>query len=409
MPRLDGDGLHRVGATSRIGHDDGPVDAQPARRLLRADPRARRRLPPRRASRPATAATASPARARSTRRSTTAPSCSTPTATASRPSHSTRSASRARSTTCGCARPTSRPRTAFYATIAPVVGLEVRTHSADHVQLVGDGLSFSFVTGDAADRERPHRLHRARQRDRRRLPRGRDRRRLPRQRRPGRAADLPPRLLRRVRARSRRPQHRGRQPQPLSSARPAAISSSLTRWSMPAKTSSVHVRAERLQRRRVSRTRSGGTQPSGSLVPITPASPRRAHPRRHRPRRPDEPAGVEQQPAVAPRMAQRVLRRQARALREAAEHDPRVVAERAISASTTPSAELSHGSLSAERREERLRVPGAVARRGSEERDPRVADPVGEREHVLGSRPRPCSSTQTARASSTDGPRRASG
>jgi catechol 2,3-dioxygenase-like lactoylglutathione lyase family enzyme len=38
--------------------------------------------------------------------------------------------------------------TAFYATIAPVVGLEVRTHSADHVQLVGDGLSFSFVTGE---------------------------------------------------------------------------------------------------------------------------------------------------------------------------------------------------------------------------------------------------------------------
>ena len=38
--------------------------------------------------------------------------------------------------------------TAFYATIAPVIGLEVRTHSADHVQLVGDGLSFSFVTGE---------------------------------------------------------------------------------------------------------------------------------------------------------------------------------------------------------------------------------------------------------------------
>jgi catechol 2,3-dioxygenase-like lactoylglutathione lyase family enzyme len=38
--------------------------------------------------------------------------------------------------------------TAFYATIAPVVGLEVRTHSADHVQLKGDALSFSFVTGE---------------------------------------------------------------------------------------------------------------------------------------------------------------------------------------------------------------------------------------------------------------------
>jgi catechol 2,3-dioxygenase-like lactoylglutathione lyase family enzyme len=38
--------------------------------------------------------------------------------------------------------------TAFYGTIAPVVGLEVRTHSPDHVQLKGDGLSFSFVTGE---------------------------------------------------------------------------------------------------------------------------------------------------------------------------------------------------------------------------------------------------------------------
>ena len=37
---------------------------------------------------------------------------------------------------------------AFYATIAPVVGLEVRHHSPDHVQLAGDGLSFSFVTGE---------------------------------------------------------------------------------------------------------------------------------------------------------------------------------------------------------------------------------------------------------------------
>jgi catechol 2,3-dioxygenase-like lactoylglutathione lyase family enzyme len=38
--------------------------------------------------------------------------------------------------------------TAFYATIAPVVGLEVRTHSADHVQLAGDGFSFSFIKGE---------------------------------------------------------------------------------------------------------------------------------------------------------------------------------------------------------------------------------------------------------------------
>ena len=38
--------------------------------------------------------------------------------------------------------------TAFYATIAPVVGLEVRAHSADHVQLAGDGLSFSFIAGE---------------------------------------------------------------------------------------------------------------------------------------------------------------------------------------------------------------------------------------------------------------------
>ena len=116
-----------------------------------------------------------------------------------------------------------------------------------------------------------------RQRDRRRLPQDRDRRRLPRQRRARRARRLPPRLLRRVRPRSRRPQHRGRQPQPLSSARPAAISSSLTRWSMPAKTSSVTVGAERRQRRRRSRARARAA-PSrpGRSCRDTPACPRRS-------------------------------------------------------------------------------------------------------------------------------------
>jgi catechol 2,3-dioxygenase-like lactoylglutathione lyase family enzyme len=39
--------------------------------------------------------------------------------------------------------------TAFYATIAPVLGYEVRRHSPDHTQVVGPGGSFSFVTGDA--------------------------------------------------------------------------------------------------------------------------------------------------------------------------------------------------------------------------------------------------------------------
>jgi catechol 2,3-dioxygenase-like lactoylglutathione lyase family enzyme len=38
--------------------------------------------------------------------------------------------------------------TAFYATIAPVVGLDVRLHSPDHVQLVGNGGSFSFIKGE---------------------------------------------------------------------------------------------------------------------------------------------------------------------------------------------------------------------------------------------------------------------
>ena len=37
---------------------------------------------------------------------------------------------------------------AFYVVIAPVLGLEIRTHSADHVQVAGEGGSFSFVTGD---------------------------------------------------------------------------------------------------------------------------------------------------------------------------------------------------------------------------------------------------------------------
>ncbi len=130
-------------------------------------------------------AMASRVRDRSTRPSTTAPSCSTRTATASRPF--TREGSQARPDRPPVAahRAMSRRATAFYATIAPIVGLEVRRHSPDHVQLAGDGLSFSFVTGEEPTRERPHRLHRARRRDRRRLPRGSDRRRLPRQRRPG--------------------------------------------------------------------------------------------------------------------------------------------------------------------------------------------------------------------------------
>jgi catechol 2,3-dioxygenase-like lactoylglutathione lyase family enzyme len=38
--------------------------------------------------------------------------------------------------------------TAFYATIGPLVGLEIKHHSADHVQVVGDGLSFSLIAGE---------------------------------------------------------------------------------------------------------------------------------------------------------------------------------------------------------------------------------------------------------------------
>ena len=61
------------------------------------------------ASKPASPATASPARGRNIRPSTTAPSSWIRTATASRPSTSPASASSARSTICGCGSPTSPP------------------------------------------------------------------------------------------------------------------------------------------------------------------------------------------------------------------------------------------------------------------------------------------------------------
>src|SRR3954451_2937760 len=72
----------------------------------------------------------------------------------------------------------------------------------------------------AAHGECPPRVPRARGRHGARVPRRRARGGLPRPRRAGRARDLPPGPLRRVRAGPRRAQHRGRQPQPRLRARP---------------------------------------------------------------------------------------------------------------------------------------------------------------------------------------------
>ena len=94
--------------------------------------------------------TAPPARARSTARTTTAASCATPTATASRPSTSEGAQDRGRSTTSGCGRATSPPHGASTRRSRRSSSSSVRDDSPDHVQIVSDGVSFSFVTGEPA-------------------------------------------------------------------------------------------------------------------------------------------------------------------------------------------------------------------------------------------------------------------
>ena len=96
------------------------------------------------------APTARPAHA-TTRPSTTARSCWTRTATASRPSRSRTTARSARSTTCGCARATSAAIATFYEALAPVLGVEVERRSPEHTYVEGDGGSFSFIQGEPTE------------------------------------------------------------------------------------------------------------------------------------------------------------------------------------------------------------------------------------------------------------------
>ena len=169
------------------------------------------------ASRRATRATARPARARSTRPTTTAPSCSTPTATASR-------------------RSTSRSEREP----GQIDHLWLRTHDLDAVSgLLRDDRARRRPRGRAPTRPSTRAVHSAtalvllRRRASRRPSTSTSRSRRTTNAAvdafheaaidagytdngaPGERADLPPRLLRRLRARPRRPQHRGRQPQPL--------------------------------------------------------------------------------------------------------------------------------------------------------------------------------------------------
>ena len=80
---------------------------------------------------------------------------------------------------------------AFYETIAPHAGFDIRVHGPDHVQCSAATGSFSLVAGDRPT-ENAHVAFPAMGGRRRRLPRRRGRRRLPRQWRAGRAGPVPP-------------------------------------------------------------------------------------------------------------------------------------------------------------------------------------------------------------------------
>ena len=195
------------------GHGVEPRHHRPPHRLRRALAASAWTSSGRRASTPATRATASPGRARSTATTTTAASCSTRTGTAPRRSTS-------RTCTAGVdhlwVRVADVGRSArFYETIAPFAGLREEEREG-RAQFAGRGgglvlgargdhvtksLHMAFAAPDDRTVDDFHR----------RRPRGR----LPRQRHPRRALRVPPRLLQRLRARSRRQQRRAGQPQPL--------------------------------------------------------------------------------------------------------------------------------------------------------------------------------------------------
>ncbi len=204
----------------RAGH------APPARRVRGRVPGHGRHGSGARAPRRATRATASPARGRSTPRTTTARSSSTPTATASRPFTASASA-RDRSATCGSASRTSAQRARFYELIAPWSGhpLDHRARRLRALQRHGH-VVLARRRRSAYGAPAPG-VRRQRQSRRAGVPPRRGRGRLPRQR-PGRRAGRVPRgLLRRLRPRPGREQHRGGEPQSLrrrasSAARPAS-------------------------------------------------------------------------------------------------------------------------------------------------------------------------------------------
>ena len=191
---------------------------RPAHRLRRAVARARRRvlarrhrgrLPRRRRAR---------ARGRSTATTTTAPSCSIPTATAPRPCTTARCATAATSTTSGSASPTSRRRSASTrrSRRTPASALEQRHAGARAVRVARAARSRSLPRRHA-DRARPHRVRRApTTRPWTRFHRAATEAGYRDNGAPGERPIYHAGLLRRLRARPRRQQRRGRQPQPLS-------------------------------------------------------------------------------------------------------------------------------------------------------------------------------------------------
>ena len=168
----------------------------------------------RRGSTPVTPDDGAPGPRRSTAPTTTAGSCWTRTATASR-----RSTPPRRPVPDGCVDhlwlrvrdPQASRR--FYTTIAPYAGLRLAHDAPDRVQFSGADFSFSLARDERPLTEHVHLAFSA-DGDATCGPSTPPRsRRDTRITAPRRARHLPPGLLRRVRPRPRRPQRRGRQPQ----------------------------------------------------------------------------------------------------------------------------------------------------------------------------------------------------
>ena len=189
--------------------------AQPARRLPRGEPPRTSMHGGSGRPAPATRATASPGRGRTTARTTTAPSCGTRAATAPRPCTSRRRAAPAGSTISGFVRAMLRPSAASGRRSRRSSGSALKHDTPDWIQYVGADATFSYVEGEPTEN-----VHLAFPAAGRRDGRGFHAAAVgagftdngP----PGRAAALPPGLRRRLRARPRRQQHRSGLPQPLS-------------------------------------------------------------------------------------------------------------------------------------------------------------------------------------------------